>query len=89
MGALVLTNPEDIQKREFYHAVLITLDAVKDFFGRYGAIARQKAANENNSTRRQELLQMAEKCGMGVGEPAPHFLGSAPTLSFGRQYYPD
>lgn len=60
LGQLVLTNPEDIQKREFYNAILITLDAVKDFFKRYGAVARQKATNESNPTRKQELLQMAE-----------------------------
>ena len=60
IGELNLTDPVDIQKREFYNAILITLEAVKDFFKRYGAVARQKAANESNSVRRQELLQMAE-----------------------------
>lgn len=60
MEELVLTDPKDIEKREFYNAVLISLDAVKDFFYRYGAIARQKAGTENNPARRQELLKMAE-----------------------------
>lgn len=60
LGELLVTKAEDIEKREFFNAVLITLDAVKDFFYRYGVIARQKAGNVSNSVRRQELLKMAE-----------------------------
>jgi len=60
LDELTLTNAEDIKKREFYNAVLITLDAVKHFFRRYGEVARQKAAQESNPTRQQELLKIAE-----------------------------
>ncbi len=60
LGDLNVANADDIKKREFYNAILIMLDSVRDFFQRYGAVARQKAAKESNHARRQELLQMAE-----------------------------
>lgn len=60
MEKLMLTDPRDIEKREFYNAIFITLDAVKNFFCRYGAVARQKAGQESNPVRRQELLKIAE-----------------------------
>jgi len=60
LGEIDVTEPDDIKKREFYNAVLIMLDGVKDFFMRYGAVAREKAAQESNPSRQQELLKMAE-----------------------------
>jgi len=60
MAGLAPEDAADVQKREFYNAILIVLDAVKDFFCRYSAVARRKAAEQSDSVRRQELLKMAE-----------------------------
>lgn len=54
------TTAEDIQRREFYVAALILLNAVKDHFMRWGALAREMAAKEGNATRKAELIQIAE-----------------------------
>lgn len=62
MNQLDVIDPEDLKKREFYQSVLISLDAVKDFFRRYGQVARDKAeaCKGHDDVRYSELLQIAE-----------------------------
>lgn len=54
------TEPEDFQKREFYVAQLIVLNALKDYYMRWGAVTREEAARVSCATRKAELITMAE-----------------------------
>lgn len=62
LAALDSTRSEDLKKREFYQAELIALDASMEFIQRYARLAREKAGVENDSARKQELLQIANNC---------------------------
>lgn len=71
-AGLDLTKPESIDKYQFYKAVLIVIDAVRRFAGRYAALAREKAADAPEP-RRSELLKIAGICERVPYEPAKTF----------------
>jgi len=50
------------EKRDFYKAVLITLDAAMAYAKRYADLAREMAAKETSPKRKQELERIAEVC---------------------------
>ncbi|MCW8329202.1 formate C-acetyltransferase/glycerol dehydratase family glycyl radical enzyme [Photobacterium sp. SDRW27] len=54
-------DPAITERRNFYRAQLITLDASIHYIKRYAALAREKAEAASGQ-RRDELLQMAENC---------------------------
>ncbi|MCF0112124.1 MAG: formate C-acetyltransferase/glycerol dehydratase family glycyl radical enzyme, partial [Erysipelotrichaceae bacterium] len=58
---LDLCDSESISKYQFYKAVLIVLQAVKDFSQRYADLARQQAQTATES-RKAELLEIARIC---------------------------
>ena len=58
------------EKRDFYKAVLITLDAAMAYAGRYASLAKKMAANETDPKRKQELERIAEVCKRVPGNPA-------------------
>ena len=66
---LDLTEPESIDKYQFYKAVLIVIDAVKGFAERFAALAREKAAAAEEP-RRSELLEIARVCDKVPYQPA-------------------
>ena len=49
-------------KKDFYQAVLITLDAAMAYAKRYAELARQMAAKETNPKRKKELERIAQVC---------------------------
>ena len=69
---LDLTDPESISKYQFYKAVLIVIDAVKNFAHRYAVLAREKAQSAD-TLRRIELLKIADICDRVPYEPANSF----------------
>lgn len=69
---LDLTDPDSIDKYQFYKAVLIVLEAVKGFAGRYAALARQKAETAVEP-RKSELLEIARICEKVPFYPADTF----------------
>ena len=69
---LDLTRPDSIDKYQFYKAVLITIEAVRTFAGRYAALAREKAGKAAEA-RRAELLEIARICDKVPYEPAETF----------------
>lgn len=71
---LDLTDPASVDKYQFYKGVLIVIEAVKNFTKRYGVLAREMAASEQDANRRAELLKMAEVCDRVPYEPANGFL---------------
>lgn len=69
---LDLCVPENIDKNCFYKAVLIVLQAVKDFAHRYAVLAREKAASASEE-KKAELLEIARICDKVPYEPAESF----------------
>ncbi len=78
---LDLCVPENIDKNCFYKAVLIVIQAVRDFASRFALLAREKA-REAGSARREELLEIARICDKVPYEPAQTFLEAAQAVWF-------
>ncbi len=73
ISELDLTTPEDIKKKVFYDAELISLDAMTIFIKRYVEKAREMAALEKDETRKAELLKAAEACEWIIENPPRTF----------------
>jgi len=58
------------EKRDFYQAALIALDAAMAYAKRYAVLAREMAAKEGNPQRKQELKRIAEVCEWVPANPA-------------------
>ncbi len=71
-AALDLTDPESIDKYSFYKAVLIVIEAIKNFAGRYADLA-EELAKDASISRQAELLEMARICRKVPYEPAETF----------------
>lgn len=71
-AALDLTKPENIEKYHFYDAVLIVIDAVKNFANRYADLAKEMAKTAS-SKRSAELLEISRICSKVPYEPAESF----------------
>lgn len=72
-ATLDLTNPDNIDKYCFYNAVLIVLEAVRNFANRYGVLAKDLAEKELNQERKVELLEISRICSKVPYEPAETF----------------
>lgn len=55
-------DPEYADKRDFYQAMIIMLEAAKKYIMRYAKLAEEYAAKEKNPARRSELETMAANC---------------------------
>lgn len=71
-GQLDLCVPENIDKYQFYKAVLIVIDAVKTFAKRFSDLAKEKADNAEGK-RKEELLEISRICLKIPYEPAETF----------------
>ncbi|MCR4442842.1 MAG: pyruvate formate lyase family protein [Peptococcaceae bacterium] len=60
LAALDCANPEDVGKEHFYNALLMVIKAIREFAAKYAEKAREMAGRENDSARKQELLEIAE-----------------------------
>ena len=69
---LDLCVPENIDKYQFYKAVLIVIDAVKTFAKRFSDLAKEKAENAEGK-RKEELLEISRICLKVPYEPAETF----------------
>lgn len=80
LEALDLTDYKNIQKSYFYRAILIVVQAVRDFAGRYSALALEKASAEIDPERKHELEDMAEILSRVPYEPAANFREAVQSL---------
>ncbi|MGD9240104.1 MAG: pyruvate formate lyase family protein [Desulfobacterales bacterium] len=64
---------DDIKKRDFLEAVVISLSAIVRIAERFGDLAEQMAASAKDVRRKNELLQIAEACRRVPGKPARTF----------------
>lgn len=69
---LDLCVPENIDKYQFYKAILIVIDAVKTFAKRFSDLAKEKAENAEGK-RKEELLEISRICLKVPYEPAETF----------------
>lgn len=79
---LDLTDPAAIDKNIFYKAVLIVIDAVRRFAGRYSALAQELAEREPDGKRREELGEIARICARVPYEPAASFREAVQSVWF-------
>ncbi len=70
------------QRKEFYDAVLITLDAATEYFQKYAGLAREMAAKESNPKRKKELARIAEVCNWVPENPARDWWEALQTFWF-------
>ena len=81
-ATLDLTDPESIDKYCFYNAVLIVLEAVRNFANRYSVLAKDLAEKELNQERKIELLQISRICSKVPYEPAETFQEAVQSVWF-------
>ena len=81
-ATLDLTNPDNIDKYCFYNAVLIVLEAVRNFANRYSVLAKDLAEKELNQERKIELLQISRICSKVPYEPAETFQEAVQSVWF-------
>lgn len=62
MSKMERKDPDYIKKQQFYNAVIIAYTSAINFAHRYRDKAREMASKEANSTRKAELLKIAENC---------------------------
>jgi len=72
LDALVGDDADTEERRVFYLAQLITLDAASDYIRRYAELARQQALTAV-AGRREELLQIAQNCDWIADNPPRTF----------------
>ena len=73
IARLDLTNPEDFARLPFLKAVVIADKAVVRWAGRFAALAREKAAIEQNERRKRELEEIATVCERVPANPSRNF----------------
>ncbi|MCI5597456.1 MAG: glycyl radical protein [Lachnospiraceae bacterium] len=62
MDELDRNDPEFLQKRNFYEAVIISYNAAINFAKRYSKKAAEMAATCNDPVRKAELIQISKNC---------------------------
>jgi formate C-acetyltransferase len=80
--ALDLTDPDSIDKYQFYKAVMIVCEAVHAYAGRYSKLAAQKAAACDDPVRKAELERMSATCARMPWEGASSFYEAVQTCWF-------
>lgn len=81
-ATLDLTNPDNVDKYCFYNAVLIVLEAVRNFANRYSVLAKDLAEKEMNQERKIELLEISRICSKVPYEPAETFREAVQSVWF-------
>lgn len=81
-ATLDLTDPESIDKYCFYNAVLIVLEAVRNFANSYSVLAKDLAEKELNQERKIELLEISRICSKVPYEPAETFQEAVQSVWF-------
>lgn len=81
-ATLDLTDPESIDKYCFYNAVLIVMEAVRNFANRYSVLAKDLAEKELNQERKIELLEISRICSKVPYEPAETFQEAVQSVWF-------
>ena len=73
LESLDLMDPDLVEKRNFYQAMLVICQGVKAFSKRYSDLAQKMAGEESDPRRKQELLLIAKNTSRVPYEPAESF----------------
>ena len=73
LKTLHLSNPEDLEKYKFYQSVLLVSEGMITLAGRYADKAEEMAVEEADSSRREELQNIAAVCRKVPAEPPTTF----------------
>jgi len=73
ISGLNTSNPEDVYKKEFYDAALISLEGAVSYIKRYAQLAADMAEKETNAKRKEELLRISANCFQVAEGPARDF----------------
>lgn len=76
-------DPDYGSKRDYYNATLIMLEASKKYILRYAKLAEEKAMNEINLKRKNELMTMSENCKAIAGGTPKTFWQALQLFNFG------
>lgn len=82
LDALDMSDPDSIDKRIFYKAVLVVIEAVHTFALRYSSLAKTLAEKQTDASRKQELLQIASICEHVPYKPAQSFREAVQSVWF-------
>ena len=82
MARLDLTNPDDYAKLPFLKAVIIVDKAATKWAGRFAALAREKAAIEQDEGRKRELADIAAVCEWIPANPSRNFREALQAAAF-------
>ncbi|OON95724.1 MAG: formate acetyltransferase [Epulopiscium sp. Nele67-Bin005] len=63
-------DPEYADKRDFYKAMIIMLEASKKYIERYANLAKEMSKSETDPARKQELENISDNC-FAIAGPAP------------------
>lgn len=82
LDALDLTNPDAIDKRIFYKAVLTVIEGVHTFANRYSLLAKELSEKETDQNRKEELLKISDICSKVPYYPAESFQEAVQSVWF-------
>lgn len=77
-----MAEPEALERKRFYEAVIICCKAVVKWAHRYADLAERMAAEEADAGRRTELLKLAEVCWWVPEHPARDFYEALQFMTF-------
>jgi len=75
-------GPASVEKHQFLQAMIIALEAIVHFAGRFSRLARDLAAAETDPVRKDELIQIAQTCSRVPAHPAGSFREALQSLWF-------
>lgn len=78
----LMNAAESKSHKDFLRALIITIEAARDFAGRYAAEAEKLAASEENAKRKAELIEISRICRKVPWEPAATFHEAMQSLWF-------
>ena len=82
LNQLDFDDPEDLGKKDFYKASIITCEGVINYAKRYARLARKLAAQEEDPTRKEELEEIAQVCDQVPAKPARTYYEAVQAIWF-------
>lgn len=73
LAKLDYVNPEDFDKITVYKAVIVACEAVETFANRFADLAESMADQEQDKTRKEELMRIASNCRRVPANPPRDF----------------
>lgn len=81
-----LSAVDTLEKKPFLEAIVIACDAIVLWANRHAQMAFDMAKNEKNSVRKQELLDIAERCSWVPENPARNFAEAVQSQWFTQMF---